>query len=568
MPDSQNSPSHVISATSCEQSAVPSFFASRSADHPFPDGLVPLSLEPRLGDRDVDPARLTALLQHPDDRLGHLLPPFAAALRRGPTVRLAADALGFRHLYVRRDHAVTAVSTSARALAAQQPAGLDRDAVAAQALIGWQIGDRTPFVGVTTLPAGSLADIGPDGLTLTAPPSHDGERPPAQSPAESVRQAAALLRGYLAAYLDQHPDAVLQLTGGQDSRILLGAIPRARRPGLRTMTLAVPGSPDLELACRLAARDRMQHQVIHLDGLSDLTPAEAHQLVLDAAAAVECSADPLAFACVAWAERQAEAGPRLSGLGGEVARGFYYFGRVDGRPVSAARVRRLANWRIFANEAVAAELLDPDFLALSRDRTLRSLMDCFPPGTAWHAATDAFYLHQRMRRWAGTLASATCLDRTVVNPMLDPRFLALVTALPPASKQGSLFLSRLSGELDPDLSAIPMDGRPAPRVYATRSAANRSRLLALTGWRLARKVTGKVRRRVGADHRAPAGGEVLATLLAEHYRAHPALLEPVAKLQVFDRRWIERLAAGQAALPATAAALLANLEAAAAGASP
>jgi len=36
---------------------------------------------------------------------------------------------------------------------------------------------------------------------------------------------ADILRRWIAAYLSDHPDSVLQLTGGHDSRILLAAIP-------------------------------------------------------------------------------------------------------------------------------------------------------------------------------------------------------------------------------------------------------------------------------------------------------------------------------------------------------
>ena len=43
---------------------------------------------------------------------------------------------------------------------------------------------------------------------------------------DAVAQAAAVLRDLARTrLLDDHPDAVLQLTGGMDSRLLLSAIP-------------------------------------------------------------------------------------------------------------------------------------------------------------------------------------------------------------------------------------------------------------------------------------------------------------------------------------------------------
>jgi asparagine synthase (glutamine-hydrolysing) len=52
-----------------------------------------------------------------------------------------------------------------------------------------------------------------------------------QGLAELARSTAGLLRGVSRDYLDEHPDLVLQLSGGLDSRIQLAAIPPARRAG-------------------------------------------------------------------------------------------------------------------------------------------------------------------------------------------------------------------------------------------------------------------------------------------------------------------------------------------------
>jgi asparagine synthase (glutamine-hydrolysing) len=516
-----------------------------------------LSRGPRSGERDLDATTVAELLRSADAAgstrpLAGLLPPFAALVWDRTGLVAGVDRLGFRHLYLRHGPGWAALSSSARALAAlAPPSGLDPVAIGTQSLLGWQVGARTPFDGVRTVPPGAL-------LRLAAGRSSVVEPEPAPAPADvSVAAAADLLRTYLGGYLDDHPDAVLQLTGGQDSRILLGAIPAARRRGLTVMTLAVPGSPDLAIAAGLARRYGLRHQVVDLGGLAALDPAEAHALAVGAARRLECSADPLAFASVAWAEAKTDARPRLAGLGGEVARGFYYLGPVRSVRVTDARVRRLAEWRMFPNEAVSAATVDAGFAATARERTLAELTGIFvAAGPDWLRATDGFYLGQRMRRWAGVLASADCLDRTVVNPMLDPRFLDLVGALPPRAKQGSRFLSRLSVALDPELSAIPMDARPAPAVYAHRSPANRARLAAVTG----RKVLGKARQRLSRTGRPPAGGELLAARIAEFYRAEPSRLDAARAAGVFRPEWLDAVAAGTAAVDPASAAMLVTLE--------
>src|SRR5947207_2064954 len=175
--------------------------------------------------------------------LATLLPPFAAAHRdrAGAPVSVANDWLAYRQLFWWQGDGVAAVSTSARALAVLAGTGFDRAGLGAQAMIGWQVADRTVFAGVHAFPPATIA------------------------------------------------------------------------------TLA-------------------------------------------GARALECLASPMALAPLLLTEGRLNQGHRLSGLGGEVARGFYYAGQPTGAQTSPRLVHRLARWRIFSNEAVEEAALDAAFL--------------------------------------------------------------------------------------------------------------------------------------------------------------------------------------------------------------
>ena len=168
---------------------------------------------------------------------------------------------------------------------------------------------------------------------------------------------AAILRSWQSRYLEDHPDTVLQLTGGHDSRILLGAIPPEQRRGIRALTLGEETHPDVVIAAELARRYGLRHETHRLDEFVP-TPAEAHALALAAARALEYQASPMALAPLLLVEAHLDQGHRLSGLGGEVARGFYYAGQPANAQTSPRLVERLAEWRIFANEAVEPAALD------------------------------------------------------------------------------------------------------------------------------------------------------------------------------------------------------------------
>jgi asparagine synthase (glutamine-hydrolysing) len=491
--------------------------------------------------------------------LAALLPPFAAAHRERPggPVVVAGDWLGFRQLYWWRGAGVAAVGTSARALAALAGAGLDPAGLGAQAMIGWQVADATIFSGVRALPPATVATLERGSLVLRryADPPARPQRAPALD--DAVEEMAAVLVAWQTGYLAAHPDTVLQLTGGHDSRILLGAVPEKLRAGLRALTLGDAASRDVRIAAQLSNRYRLRHQVYRLEEQAWPSPAEAHELALASARALECLASPLALAPLLLAESHLEQGHRLSGLGGEVARGFYYTGQPAGAVTSPRLVDRLARWRLFSNEAVEAAALDRDFLAMARETTLATLRTLFAAGD-WLRATDEFYLYHRMHRWAGVHGTVAAVRRYSVNPMFDRRFIELALGVAPADKRDSLLLARLMTRLDRELAAIPLDSGLVPSRLATGSAVARVGSATLT----ARKAVRKVRQRLTRGRRPQLGADHTAALVLAHWRAEPEACQPLRGLEVVNREWLDGLLAGAHTAQPTTVAFLVNLLAA------
>lgn len=474
-------------------------------------------------------------------RLGRLLPPFAAVRRDDQGASMVADSMGFRPLYHSEPGGSTppALSTSAILAGRAMAAELDQTAVAVQSQLGWQLGQRTLHAGVVKLAPRTVARIADGKLRLIAPTDAPE---PSMTMADAVEAAAGLLQTSLDAVLDDHPDAVLQLTGGQDSRILLSAIPPSRRRGLRAMTLDVPGGGDVAVAAELAQRYGLRHEVHALASLDAVTPAEAWTLVRAAAARMDGTADPVAQAALGLAESDLAQGVRISGLGGEVARGFYYVGRVRDRPVTVKEARQLGAWRLFVNESVERDALDDDFRAWARDAADTALFEAISAGgTEWYRSTDDLYLRHRMQRWAGVTDVAEAGDRLVINPMLDEEFLTIAHRLAPADKADSRFLARLQMRLDPDLGRIRLEGRPAPAAYAQPGAWSSAVRGLSTGRRLAKKAVQRIRR----GTRAPAGGEQLCALVIRHWRENGAILDDPVLRPFIRRRWVDDVLAGR-----------------------
>ena len=366
---------------------------------------------------------------------------------------VANDWLGFRQLYWWRGDGAAAVSTSARALSVLAGGGFDAAGLGAQAMIGWQVGDRTPFADVHALPGATIAELDDGGLELRqyAPPLT--QTGPAPSLDDAVDEMAAILRRWQSRYLEAHPDTVLQLTGGHDSRILLGAIPPEQRRGLRALTLGEETHPDVVIAARLAPPVRPASR--------DASPGRVRS---DAGRGARARADRGAGARVpgkpdgAGATSAGRSAPRSGAQAVRSGRRGRARFLLRG-PAEQMRRHRLGSWSGWRNGGSSPTRPSSprpgcDVPAEARERTLSTLAALFEPGD-WLRATDAFYLYHRMHRWAAAHGTVAAVRRRAVNPMFDRRFIELALAVAPADKKDSMLLGRLMTTLDPELAEHP-----------------------------------------------------------------------------------------------------------------
>ena len=265
----------------------------------------------------------------------------------------------------------------------------------------------------------------------------------------------------------------------------------------------------------------------------------------------------MALAPLLLVEAHLDQGHRLSGLGGEVARGFYYARQPKDAQTSTQLVERLAKWRIFANEAVEPAALDPTFLAEARERTLSTLAALFEPGD-WLRATDAFYLYHRMHRWAAAHGTVAAVRRHSVNPMFDRRFIELALAVAPADKKDSTLLGRLMTKLDPELAGIPIDSGLIPSRLGIRDLSTRVAIARVT----ARRMKNKVGQRLMHGRRPQLGAADTARLVLAHWRVSPSSCRALYDLPMLNRPWVDGLVRGEHGAAPTTVAFMVNLLAA------
>lgn len=478
--------------------------------------------------------------------------PFAALVPDGRAVLGVCDPYGLRGLYWYQGDGWAALGSSATALAAVARAELDPVAVGAFALLGSYLDDRTPFLGVRRLRGGEHAVLRAGGVDVV---ERDPEAPRGRptSRQDLVAEGVAAARAGVAACLRAHPEASLELSGGLDSRLVLAAIPPPRRLGRAALTIDHQGSGDAGVAAVLAQRTGLRHEIVPAAALADLPPERALALCRSAAREQDHMGNPVAQAILDWVEAQLPQTPRLSGQNGEYLRGYYYAGQPPLQRTSPAAVRRLARWRLFANEQVDPGLFAPGFHDDAVAATMQALVARFEGFAGdWLQRTDEYYLHERMARWVGTNYTSAARRRPVLAPFFHPDWVEWGRRAPARAKHGSRLFSQVLRTLDPGLASVPLENGLTPGGMASRDLSTRLRRTGIT----VRKVRRKVEQRLRPSEKPAAGAPLLAAKALTALRASPEALTVLQRVPFLDGGALEMVAEGRRDLDSVSLAFL------------
>ena len=494
------------------------------------------------------------------ERLGT---PFAAMVIDGDGATVAADHMGFRHIYGSQDDGRAMFGTSAREVAREVGGKLNVEALAVHRMVGFHLNEDTAFAGVTKMPVAHMWRLSAGRLEAVAYPKlgHVDFRPRGATEA-LVEAHAARLRALICRFLDEHDGVVLELSGGMDSRMILAAVPPERRKEITGFTIIQEGSNDGPVATELAQRYGMRHVIADLGAVSDFDPATAYRMALEAAVQQDGLGAPLSAAVYEWAEREVDEGPRLSGHGGELARIGYYLLQPN-RPKQTAKLadRFFKLW--FANNyGVPDAALEPEWAAESREIGFRRVRETFATydDVDWMTAMDLFFLRERLHRWGGATITNGCQRRVTLNPFLDREVLTFMMSLPHRRRWSSQQAVEVLATLDPELASMPLASGMRPTVLRRPPAV--TRMIGETPVsKFATRASRKIMRHRRGVRRYAVGAPALASLVVEHWRENPELLEPAAATGLLNQDWLARVLAGTAEAEAASVDFILNLTA-------
>ena len=267
----------------------------------------------------------------------------------------------------------------------------------------------------------------------------------------------------VAAIGSNFPDAVLDLTGGYDSRALVGAM--LQDPGLRLHTVVngAPDSGDAVVARRIAEQFGLPHE---RRDRGPVDPGAFWKRARQSVAMTDGECDMLLQASVV--ETHSALSDRftasINGSNGEICKGQWWEvllphmgsrGHFDPRVVAAKR---------FAYGASAAGLLAFEFTDQLVD-DFTGIIQRATKGMEQHPNTalmDCVYLTLRMQRWQGRIMSASAQLWPVFSPFAFREPMEMALAAPTGLKVRHRMSRRLIEYQNPKLAALPLaQGYPA-----------------------------------------------------------------------------------------------------------
>jgi hypothetical protein len=301
------------------------------------------------------------------------------------------------------------------------------------------------------------------------------------------------------------PD-VVPVTGGRDSRVVLGA---ALRAGLdfRAVTIGGPDAPDVVVARGLCERAGIPHERLaeppggtffsHRDAAERTAILGGGAAVADAPGGIP--RDGLAGPLEVW----------HSGQGGEIARGIYRHAPGADPLYRAFVARRPGRPELLSDEG--EQRVRAEIAGFVREMEAAGV----PPAEV----PDAFYLLQRMSHWAAMGHGVVEGVRDTTSPLWSMPVIPHMLAVPPERRAREAFHRDVLGVLAPELASLPFADRPGWLADQSRWTARRRRAA-----RLAARAAGEARRRVrwtrqptsaAAPPPVAAGGDPLTALMAE-----------------------------------------------------
>ncbi len=382
---------------------------------------------------------------------------------RKKSFNIVTDRVGLGHIYLAKLDGDYILSTSSLALASVISVHLDAYSLADYFLVGHLLQQRTFFREIEKIaPAAwlSIIDCCACSRRYWRPPTEEQN---GRTIDEACCELAIKYRKAVSQRISNNGRTSVELTGGIDSRMNLACAAGSNKD-FHTWTIAENGCAELEIVQRLRQAQDFRHYVLSaledinqcfyddLQIINTLTDGEGNSLNLIASPACNRQTRDIRDSSI-------------SGVGGEILRGFYY---ISHKGVSnhsqQVRTDRLIGLKLRPNISIEtgifSKLFPPNHSDMLKESIESYFADTSGATTFWRL--DDFYFRSRQQRFAGRSCSFNNFFYRQEVPFFDNEIIDMSFRLPWQFKKNSRLVKRTLTLCHPAFAEVALlNGLPA-----------------------------------------------------------------------------------------------------------
>ncbi len=370
-------------------------------------------------------------------------------------VIIANDRTGFRPLYYAISGGKLLFASEVKAILEDSTFNkeLNDETIADFFAFGEILGNKTFFKRIETLPPASVATYDGEQMSIEQYWDYRYEPDYNLSEDEIVDQLVQTFKKAVEIRMRDSLRYGVSLSGGLDSRVVLGAIDKSQRHRVTAFSYGLPGCDEIKVAQMVAKKAGVNQLIIEYNADELVSHAEEVVYLSDGMDTIEVSFLPYAFG------RAREQVDVFSfGLALEVPLGGYCLNRSILEAKSEEELVQIGYSQkvSFPPQAMAA-LFTNDYYAAIKDMPLGSFTEALHRAKPEHPADkiDYFFLRNHVRRFTilGSMIGRNKVEETI--PTFDNEFIAVLLKIPPELRFKYHIYRKFLRRLAPELAALP-----------------------------------------------------------------------------------------------------------------
>ena len=230
-----------------------------------------------------------------------------------------------------------------------------------------------------------------------------------------------------------HDDDVQELTAGRDSLMLLSAY-LAEGIKIKTWTHGFKNSPDLIGAKERAKIYNVDHQTVALEPLLEIDAEKALEYLMKFISATSGNANALEYWHLPWILERVDGNGSISGMGGEVFRGFYYEWIGKGKIPLFIGKELMLRGKIREHMPFTSKVVRSDLAKIGSAIIRKDVWESLRQEKCIWDSLDRYYLMNRMQYFAGTTFSGVSRWKKVRLPLFSTNVIACLHKIPYESR--------------------------------------------------------------------------------------------------------------------------------------